>query len=455
MNKSPQSHQGKEKSGFWLLNPASKIESLLLILFFLFLPTQFGKHFWPDFSIVSGIRIDYLSPTLYTTDVILCLLVGFSLFRLHKHTRNTIQKKYFFLLGFFLFFLVCNNIFATRPLLSIYGWIKFFELAFLTLYLSRTIYYHYQLSLIALAFAISAIFESLLAMAQYLNQGSLNGIFYYVGERAFTGSTPGIANASIGGTLVLRPYATFSHPNVLAGYLLISMVLVWSLLLKDNKRWIQIIAGISLVLSSIALLLTFGRVAILIWALLLSIVFFKLLFKKIKKVRSRLVLVGFVLIGFGILGSFHLSEEIITRFSQTSLFEESVTERAELLEASLVMIEQHPILGVGQYTFIPALAPLQKPMPLGLYLQPVHNIFVLITAETGVVGILLFLWLLITTALRIKKQEARIKGIFFVLMLIIVITGSLDHYWLTLQQGQLLFATVIGLSWSMLQKTQV
>ena len=311
---------------------------------------------------------------------------------LKPHLKN---KKNIFIFVFASVFIISNSIFAQRPLLSIYGWIKFFELAFLTLYLSRTIYYRFQLRLIALAFAISAIFESLLAMAQYLNQGSLNGIFYYVGERAFTGSTPGIANASIGGTLVLRPYATFPHPNVLAGYLLISMVLVWSFLLKDNKRWIQIIAGISLLLSSIALLLTFGRVAILLWAILLVIVFFRLLFQKIKKVRSRLLLIGFVLVGLGIVGSFHFSKEVVTRFSQTSLFEESVTERAELLGASLVMIEQHPIQGVGQYNFIPALAPLQKPMPLGLYLQPVHTIFVLVLAETGIVGLTLFMWLLV------------------------------------------------------------
>jgi hypothetical protein len=87
-------------------------------------------------------------------------------------------------------------------------------------------------------------------------------------------------------------------------------------------------------------------------------------------------------------------------------------------------------------------------MPLGLYLQPVHNIFVLITAETGVVGLLLFLWLWFATFRRITNYELRITGTLFSLLVIILITGSLDHYWLTLQQGQLLFATVIGLSWT-------
>jgi hypothetical protein len=36
----------------------------------------------------------------------------------------------------------------------------------------------------------------------------------------------------------------------------------------------------------------------------------------------------------------------------------------------------------------------------------------------------------------------------YVLFFIILITGMGDHYWLTLQQGQLLFAFVIGLCYN-------
>src|SRR6266704_691714 len=50
------------------------MENLLFSLLILFLPTQFGKHFWPSFSIIQGIRVDYLSPTLYFTDILIILL---------------------------------------------------------------------------------------------------------------------------------------------------------------------------------------------------------------------------------------------------------------------------------------------------------------------------------------------------------------------------------------------
>src|SRR5580700_6749474 len=93
MSKSPRNHQGKEKIGFLLLNPASKIESFLLFFFFLLLPTQLGKHFWPDFSIVSGIRIDYLSPTIYFTDILLILLFVAFLLRQKKFFSISTFKK--------------------------------------------------------------------------------------------------------------------------------------------------------------------------------------------------------------------------------------------------------------------------------------------------------------------------------------------------------------------------
>lgn len=222
--------------------------------------------------------------------------------------------------------------------------------------------------------------------------------------------------------------------------------------MKNTNRWIQSFAVISLVVCSIALLLTFGRVAILLWILLVAAVFIIVLFKKIKTISNRMLLVCLSIIFVVIIGSFPVPHEVFLRFSQTSLFEESVTERTELLSASIRMIQHHPLLGVGLDNFIPALAPLQKPMPLGLYLQPVHNIFVLVAAETGIIGFGLFIWLLAGTIQRIKKQELSIGIVSLVLLIVILVTGSFDHYWLTLQQGQLLFATIIGLNWTSIKR---
>jgi O-Antigen ligase len=432
-----------------------RIERFVFYSLILLLPTQLGKHFWPDFTLVSGIRIDYLSPIIYVTDVLLGLLFWCAVFRLlsrnvrakrkGQNAKLLAKSKKLVIVGIVLLFLLCNCFLAARPLLSLYGLVKLGEFVFFGQYVAQTVKSRSQLQQIALLFSISSICESLLAIAQYIHQGSLNGIFYFFGERTFTGSTPGIANASIGGVLVLRPYGTFPHPNVLAGYLLVSMVLAWSFLLRKANVWIITVGIVSLFLGSTALFLSFSRVAILIWILLLFIILgqtairskIDTITKLIAVIFTFLILAGVCLSPFG--------REVILRFSQTSLTDESVIERTELLSTAFTMIRQHPLIGVGLYNFIPAMAPLQKPMPLGLYLQPVHNIFVLVTAETGIIGFGLFIWSLVVTMVRIKKQELRIKGTLTVLLLIIFVTGMVDHYWVTLQQGQLLFAIVLGL----------
>jgi O-antigen ligase len=454
MNKSVQSHQGKEKSGFWLLNPASKFESLLLTLFFLLLPTQFGKHFWPDFSSVAGIRIDYLSLILYTTDVLLVLLF------LSVFIRVVLQKKLQFVfnrtqvafLAFLGIFFLCNIIFSLRPLLTLYGFGRYLELFFLGMYLAAIIKRFAKLQLIAFLFAVSASFESILAVLQYLSQSSLNGFFYLFGERAFTGATPGIANVSLAGDLILRPYATFPHPNVLAGYLLVAILFIWFFLRQTSWRWLQFFSVISLLLSSVALLLTFSRLAIAIWSILVLSVLVRLAISKLQTSRQKLFATLLFVVAVASIGVLPISQDIGTRFTQTSFSEESFVERSELLSAAFTLFTQHPLVGVGLDNFLPALAPLQKPMPLNLYLQPVHNIFLLVAAETGIVGFILFLILLIATYRRIWGQDKKVKSFFLLALSIILVTGMFDHYWLTLQQGQLLFATILGLSWKKLQK---
>ena len=46
-----------------------------MFLFLFLLPTQLGKHFFLPFSYILGVRVDYLAPTVYLTDIIILLLV--------------------------------------------------------------------------------------------------------------------------------------------------------------------------------------------------------------------------------------------------------------------------------------------------------------------------------------------------------------------------------------------
>ena len=63
---------------------------------------------------------------------------------------------------------------------------------------------------------------------------TLGGYFWYLGERSFYASTPGIAAVSFQGRLLLRPYATFPHPNVFGGFLAIVLPLMIFYLFKNH-----------------------------------------------------------------------------------------------------------------------------------------------------------------------------------------------------------------------------
>jgi hypothetical protein len=53
-----------------------KLSNILAGLIIFFSATQLGYHFWPLSSLVYGIRIDYLSPTLYFLDCLIIMFLG-------------------------------------------------------------------------------------------------------------------------------------------------------------------------------------------------------------------------------------------------------------------------------------------------------------------------------------------------------------------------------------------
>src|SRR5438105_4334390 len=67
-----------------------KSAGFIFLLLFL-LPTQLGKHFWPEFSFVQGLRIDYLSPTLYVTDMLVGILFVLKFDELIRFIRAKLQ----------------------------------------------------------------------------------------------------------------------------------------------------------------------------------------------------------------------------------------------------------------------------------------------------------------------------------------------------------------------------
>ncbi|MDO8621019.1 MAG: O-antigen ligase family protein [Candidatus Levybacteria bacterium] len=441
MTKSSRSLKEKAGTGFWW--SAQNLERLIFYLLILFLPTQLGKHFWSDFSIVSGIRVDYLSPTIYVTDIFILLLFVFSVssIRISK-IKYQISKMVFayWRLIVLVIFLAIGIWFSKNTIAGGYGLLKFLEFLFLGFYVA-TNFKKFGLRNIVLLFSVGIILESLLAIAQYFQQASLGSIFYFFGERTFSLTTPGIANASLNGFLILRPYGTFSHPNVLAGYLVIAMTLI----IFNFKKPIFMAA---LIIGTLALFLTLSRVAILLWLIVFGSWLIARGIKKIK-LQASTFYVLFSIFSLLLVGFIFANSAFRYRFTNINLSDEAIVQRESLINSSISMTKEHPIFGAGLNNFLVNLPSYQTSRTPLFYLQPVHNIFILVAAETGIIGLAFFLWFIIVTYKRVlNKNQFLIHNSLFIVLSSILILGMFDHYFLTLQQGQILLALVFGLCWS-------
>lgn len=443
-----------------------RLHRILFYLLLVFLPVQLGRHFWPDFAFVSGIRVDYLAPIVYLTDLLVVGILGAWLWEKVKSGkwegkrgkwRKENLNNFIFPISVLIFLLI-NVLLAQNQGAALYKFVKIIEFALLGFYISKN---NYTLYAIRHTLPLAVAYSSFIALAQFLKQVSLGGLFWWLGERTFNLSTPGIARAVWGGQLILRPYATFPHPNVLAGFTLVVVILLLGNFKSANQLinkltnlkleieqlgdWlIGIYWLLVLILGLTALAISLSRSAWIVGALVCSwlVIRYLRMTKPSKKFlyfvvclpARALATAGCLLFVVGAL--FYCAFQLST--------EEALVQRLHLNQTALEMIKQSPIIGVGLNNFIPRLPDFWPKLTTTRFLQPVHNIFLLVAAETGLIGLLIFLWFLILTfkKLLITNNQSLITALSAILAL-----GLFDHYWLTLQQTQLLFTIVLGLSW--------
>ncbi len=415
-------------------------DNVLYFLIIVFLPTQFGRHFWLADSLVAGLRVDYLSPTLYVTDLLIILLFIAIFFRRKMQDVFLPMRRHKSFIIMLVFVLFISIVFSERPLLGLYGAVKLFEFIFFGLY-TRFIFLKQQ-NMISFAFAIGVLYESVIAMLQYTEQSSIGGMFYLLGERSFTSQTPGIANASIQGELILRPYGTFPHPNVLGGYLLIGMVFLISFVrTKMLSKQQKLFFFLTLFLSSIALFTTLSRAAIFLWLVSLAWIYMG---KRMKRIGINHLPIWLFVLGIPF---FLFSGVLRGRFYENILIGESFQQRKDLIMSSLAMWRDNQLFGVGLNNFLVRLPSYITDKTWIFYLQPVHNVFFLALAEIGIIGVF-FLFFFFWKTYRVCAYYSLLP--FF----IICILGSADHYLFTLQQGQLMTAFILGICWTKNKKNR-
>jgi O-antigen ligase len=230
-------------------------------------------------------------------------------------------------------------------------------------------------------------------------------------------------------------YSTFPHPNALAGYagVVLILLLVWKKMIKkvDDKT----LYWLSFLTLCVVLLLTFSKLAWISLAVVGSIYLVSKMNIQLFKPFTKALFLFIISISF-----------IFTTLSLSTVSNKqygTVTERVALAKVAGKAFSENVLTGVGVNGYIVQLSKYDLPSDIRWLLQPVHNIYLLILSELGLI-------LFIAVVIGLYKTLTMVledKSMLVFPLLFILLTGMFDHYWLTIQQNQLiatiLFAVII------------
>src|SRR3989339_262948 len=239
---------------------------------------------------------------------------------------------------------------------------------------------------------LGSILPCILGIWQFLTQSTFASTWLGLAlHPAWQSGTSVVASDTIGRWL--RAYGTFSHPNVLGGYIVIVLLLYClpvrshdvakaGSVVENEKGWVQLITY-NLLLTT--LFFTFSRSAWLAAIVSFSVIqFFSL--RNRKNISYLLSLISIIIILVALF--FPLVQTRLTGDSVSEV--RSTDERVSEYGDAWKLLKKDPILGVGAGNYTVALRHSDKWRP-AWEIQPVHNAFVLFVVEGGLVGVGLFL----------------------------------------------------------------
>lgn len=415
-----------------------------LFIFSVFFPIR--HVFLTEYSYKLGQYSDFTSFSLYLSDIL--VFFGFLCILLQKYLINKQKKQnfpIFSLFVIFIFWLILNLFYhhQTISALNIYffsKWLEFVIVAYGTLIISSLIVNSYKQALVKI-FLLFISFQSIIALLQFIKQSSLG--LYRLGEQHISPTINGVAKLVVNGQTYIRGYGTFPHPNVLAAFLSVSILILLYFTLNPSKRS-QFLYFFLLFLNILGLVITFSRAAIFSLCLSLIFVFSYLIYKNFNLgllSKTALTIIFSFLISFLIFKPFLISRATVS--------DSAVVERVEYNKIAKNMIISNSFWGLGvgesvlhmeQYSTAD-LKPWEN--------QPIHNYFLISAADLGITGalILIFVFLhLFTSVLKKLWSNFSIYSLLLSGLLMMFLTLMFfDHYFYTLEQTQLLLWVMIGL----------
>jgi putative inorganic carbon (HCO3(-)) transporter len=245
----------------------------------------------------------------------------------------------------------------------------------------------------------SAGLQSAIAILQSVKHSNLGldklGVFGKGGEEAVTQSLDS-------GVQLFRGTGLTGHPNFLASYLLLSLPIFAMLALVEKRPWLKASWCGGFLVSFAGLCSTMSRAAWVSFLIAGLFLFFVAVAQSLISVRRATFLALSALAIAGVLG-LSFSDFIRERFKGD--WSESWKLRVELNEAAIAMAQDHVIGGVGSNNFT-AEFPQYDPSMANIMLEidnmytVVHNVYLLVWAEVGTIGLAAYAFFFIATFVR-------------------------------------------------------
>jgi hypothetical protein len=299
----------------------------------------------------------------------------------------------------------------------------------------------------ATALALGAVLQAAVGWPQFLLGHSVG--LYELGEFDLNAGWPGASIVMMGESRLLRAYGLTGHPNLLGGYLALSIPLIAGCLLHHQRRRsrLSLPISIALLIALSALLVTFSRAAWL--GLAVGGGAMLLLLRSHGSstapfsVHARLLLAmaALLVVGFAA-GNW---EVLLGRFGAEGYPTEiqSVEQRLALNAVAWDLALERPLTGVGLGNYVAGvfyLLPERYPEFPGM---TVHNVPLLATTELGFAGGLLWIYLMIVPWIALLRARGRLSitpwdaGLYGALVVLPVVS-MFDYYlWCTVRIGAL------------------
>jgi len=445
---------------------------------------------------ISGSFNEYTGSYVYLSDFFLLTTLIFWLITIlkNKRTNLSIAETSAVPCGTFPFCLLVLLLFLGWMLISAgwaekaeIGYFKFFKifefsglflfLAFNRAFFFREKMFHVEhstrqswnfLKNLFIIIIVIGLINAIIGILQFILQHSLG--LSWLRESLITPDLPGVAKIVFGGAKYIRAYGLFPHPNILGGFMLLTIIITlayWRLFHAEKSkpkcaarcadwdngkckvytlpkkffsnpacstwnnchRTTHLFFRLVLAVQIVGIMLTFSKSAILGTILSLIYMFHAEHIVISHKRKLKILCLAAVALGLVV---------YLARPDFYSFFVKSLAERLLYINISLGMISANFLAGIGSGQFVVEMQKYSSQALFAWQFQPVHNVFLLILSELGLIGFFLFI-IFVRKLLYVEqsKEEAKIKcstwnnqgcEVYSKLPVTAVSRGTIEHF---------------------------